>query len=105
MAGTALRLTGRPESQNYTYHQIDDTASSLEQSSNQSTRVQRYEMGKLKSDLSNPSVNSLTRDLAAALGPYQAGQTQRNQEQKAQQRTQMLSALNDEVFLTATTGR
>jgi len=120
VAGTALRLTAQPESQNYTYHQIDDTASSLssiayqdgklakaslEQSSNQSMRVQRYETGKLKSDLANPSVNSLTRDLLAALGPYQAGQPQLNQEQKAQQRTQMLSALNDQVFLTATAGR
>ena len=120
VAGTSLRLTGDAESQNYTYHQIDDTASSLasiayqdgklakaslEQSSSQSTRVQRYEMGKLKSDLSNPSVHSLARDLLAALAPYQAGQTNLNAEQKTQQRTQMLSALNDDVFLTATAGR
>ncbi|MGK5026187.1 hypothetical protein [Janthinobacterium sp. RB2R34] len=120
VAGTSLRLTSAAESQNYTYHQIEDTASSLasiayqggklskaslEQSSSQSTRVQRYEMGKLKSDLTTPSQHALMRDLVAALGPYQAGQAQLNQEQKAQQRTQMLSALNDDVFLTATAGK
>ncbi len=120
VAGTSLRLTTAAESQNYSYHQIDDSARSeanisyrdgklakatLEQSSSQSTRVQRYEMGKLKSDLTNPSVHSLTRDLVASLAPYQAGQTQLNLEQKAQQRTQMLRELNDEVFLRADAGR
>ena len=120
VAGTRLNLTTAAESQNYTYHQIDDSARSeaniayrdgklakatLEQSSSQSTRIQRYEMGKLKSDITTPGEHSLLRDLVSALAPYQAGQTQLNQEQKAQQRTQMLRELNDDVFLTADAGR
>lgn len=120
VAGTSLRLTSAAESQNYTYHQIEDTANSvasiayqdgklakasLEQSSSQSTRVQRYEMGKLKSDLTLPVEHRLLRDLVASLAPYQAGETQLNLEQKAQQRTQRLGALNDDVFLTATAGK
>lgn len=120
VAGTRLNLTTAAESQNYTYHQIDDSASSdanivykdgklakatLEQSSSQSTRISRYEMGKLKSDITTPREHSLLRDLVSALAPYQAGQTQLNQEQKAQQRTQMLRELNDDVFLKADAGR
>lgn len=120
VAGTSLNLTTAAESQNYTYHQIDDTASSdanivyrdgklakatLAQSSNQSARVQRYEMGKLKSDLTTPDHHALLRDLVASLAPYQAGQTSLNAEQKAQQRTLMLRELNDDVFLTADAGR
>lgn len=120
VAGTSLNLTTAPESQNYTYHQIDDRASSdanivyndgklakatLEQSSSQSTRIERYEMGKLKSDITTPSEHSLLRDLVSALAPYQAGQTHLNTEQKAQQRTLMLRELNDDVFLTADAGR
>ena len=120
VAGTSLNLTTAAESQNYTYHQIDDQASSdanivyqdgklakatLEQSSSQSTRIQRYEMGKLKSDLTTPSEHSLLRDLVSALAPYQAGQTHLNAEQKAQQRTLMLRELNDDVFLKADAGR
>ena len=48
----------------------------------QSDRIQRYEMGKLKSDLTTPSEHSLFRDLVATLAPYQAGETQLNLEQK-----------------------
>ena len=120
VAGTSLRLTTAAESQNYTYHQIDDSARSdaniaykdgklakatLEHSSSQSTRVQRYEMGKLKSDLTTPSEHRLLRDLVASLAPYQAGETQLNLEQKAQQRTQRLFELSGDVLLKADAGR
>lgn len=119
VAGTSLNLTTAAESQNYTYHQIDDRASSdanivyrdgklakatLEQSSSQSTRVQRYEMGKLKSDLTTPSEHSLLRDLVATLAPYQAGETQLNLDQKAQQRSQRLLELSGDVLLKADAG-
>lgn len=119
VAGTSLNLTTAAESQNYTYHQIDDRASSdanivyrdgklakatLEQSSSQSTRIQRYEMGKLKSDLTMPSEHSLLRDLVATLAPYQAGETQLNLEQKAQQRSERLLELSGDVLLKADAG-
>ena len=120
VAGTSLRLTTAAESQNYTYHQIDDSARSeaniaykdgklakatLAQSSSQSTRVQRYEMGKLTSDLTTPGEHSLLRDLVASLAPYQAGATQLNLEQKAQQRTRRLFDLSGDVLLKADAGR
>ena len=114
--GTQLRLDGSAESQNYTYHQIDDSARSdaqmqykegklvsatLQQSSNQSERIMTYVMGKLKSDLTTPRNTSLLRDLVSTLAPYQPGDAALSTEKREAQRTQMLSALNDDVFLRA----
>ena len=62
-------------------------------------------MGKLKSDLTTPSEHRLLRDLVASLAPYQAGETQLNREQKAQQRTQRLLELSGDVLLKADAGR
>ncbi|MEG0880425.1 MAG: hypothetical protein RSH52_04070 [Janthinobacterium sp.] len=67
--GVPLRLTAATESQNYTYHQIEDTASSdaqvaykdgkmvkasLRQEGNQSEHVMKYFLGKLESDKTTP---------------------------------------------------
>jgi len=114
VAGTALRLTTAAESQNYTYHQIDDSATSeakigykdgklanasLEQNTSLSSRVSTYVMGKLKSDITTPDRHSLLRDLVGALAPYQPGDAALNPEKRAEQRQVMLQGINDSVFL------
>lgn len=114
--GTQLRLDGAAESQNYTYHQISDSASSdaqmqykegkivsasLQQSSSQSERIMTYVMGKMKSDVTIPRETSLLRDLVSTLGPYKGGESGMSSEKKAEQRTQLLSALNQDIFLQA----
>lgn len=114
VAGTSLRLTTAAESQNYTYHEIDDTATSmaqigykdgklvnasLEQSTNLSSRVSTYVMGKLKSDITTPDQHSLMRDLVGALAPYQPGDGALSTEKRAEQRQAMLQGINDSVFL------
>ncbi|KAB8044643.1 hypothetical protein [Janthinobacterium aquaticum] len=114
VAGTALRLTTAAESQNYTYHQIDDSATSeakigykdgklasatLEQSTSLSSRVSTYVMGKLKSDITTPDQHRLLRDLVGALSPYQPGDAALTTEKRAEQRQTMLQGINDSVFL------
>lgn len=86
--GGALQLDVTPQSQNYEYHRIDDTAdanvelgyrdghlvkAALQQSASQSERVQTYILGKLASDRTTPASQALVRDLMASLQPYQAG--------------------------------
>lgn len=114
VAGTSLRLTSAAESQNYTYHQIDDSATSvakigyqdgklasatLEQSTSLSSRVSTYMMGKLKSDITTPDQHRLLRDLVGALAPYQPGDAALSTEKRAEQRQAMLQGINDSVFL------
>lgn len=85
-ADLPLRLTTDKNSQNYTYHQIKDDASSkasiaydkgvlvratLEQSASQSTRVQKYMMGELVSDQTTPQNATLSRDFLDLLKPLQ----------------------------------
>jgi len=85
-ADVPLRLTTDKSSQNYTYHQIKDDASSkatiaydkgvlvkatLEQSASQSTRVQKYMMGELISDNTTPQNATLSRDFLSLLKPLQ----------------------------------
>ena len=86
LADVPLRLTTDKNSQNYTYHQIKDDASSktsiaydkgvlvratLEQSASQSTRVQKYMMGELISDNTTPQNATLSRDFLSLLKPLQ----------------------------------
>lgn len=100
------------ESQNYSYHTIDDTASSvvdmayqkgvlvkasLSQSASQSTRVQTYVLAHLTDDTTTPSQASLTKDLVKALMP--------DRKSDENQRKQMLSAINDMIFLQSTPAR
>ena len=81
-AGTSLRLSNDPASQNYTYHQISDTAgstvavaynkgalvqASLSKTASQTERITRYEMGKLVDDSSNTANASLTHDFLPML--------------------------------------
>ena len=78
----ALDLNITKQSQNYTYHQIDDDASStaeigyqdgkmikasVDQSASRSTHVSKYVMGRLVSDTTTPSEQSRSVDLMALL--------------------------------------
>ncbi|KQV82579.1 hypothetical protein ASD15_11335 [Massilia sp. Root351] len=119
--GGVLNLDVTPQSQNYTYHLIDDSASSkvelgykegklfkatLQQSASQSEQVLKYVMGKQTSNQTIPSDYSVERDLMASLAPYQPGKSDRSDEQtgaaKVERRAQSLSALRDTVFLLGT---
>lgn len=91
-ADLPLRLTTARESQNYTYHQIEDSASStasisygrgalvratLSQSASQSSRVMKYVMGALQSDVTTPLQASWTKDLLAQFQKAQSGDNSR----------------------------
>ncbi len=110
-----LVLTEAAASQNYSYYTINDTATStmdmaykkgilvkasLSQSSSQSTRVQKYEMGHLKDDTTTPEQASLTQDLVKTLMPDTKSDDTRTPLERYQ-RKQMLSSTNDMVFLQA----
>jgi len=90
---TAIGKSGPPffdgtlETQNYDYHQIDDIArsdvalnyrlgklknASLQQVASQSEQLQTFILGKLKSDKTIPSQQSLVRDLLPALTSYES---------------------------------
>ncbi|MBJ7311259.1 hypothetical protein H7U20_13785 [Rugamonas sp. CCM 8940] len=114
-SGTQLRLDLTQESQNYDYYQIDDAASSkvdmayhdglltkatLNQEASQSTRLMRYEFGRLISDKTTPGKQSLQRDLVAALAPDLKGERYKSAEEIYQHK-QELKAVNDLVFLQA----
>lgn len=81
-----LAFDFRSETQNYRYHEIDDSARSsvalgymegslqaarLEQSVSQSERVRTYVLGRLKSDTTMPERHTLVRDLMQALASWQ----------------------------------
>ncbi|WP_256081528.1 hypothetical protein [Massilia sp. YIM B04103] len=82
----APTFDGTPQTQNYDYHHINDSASSnvslnykegklrkatLEQVANQSEQVQTFILGKLTSDKTTPSQQALVRDLLPALTSYE----------------------------------
>lgn len=109
-AGAVLALTLAPQSQNYKYITIDDTASSstsigydqgvlttatLEKHAHHLMGVKQFSLGKMQSNQSTPSDNSLTRDLVNTLEPERVGEPRLN----GSQRTQMLEALNNQIFL------
>ncbi|WP_219115881.1 hypothetical protein [Janthinobacterium sp. UMAB-56] len=117
--GVPLRLTDSTESQNYTYHQIEDTASSdaqvaykdgkmvkasLRQEGSQSEHVMKYFLGKLESDQTTPGNYSVLRDLLPLLGPYQTGELGMTPEKKAEQRQQAMLTLSDDVLLQSYAG-
>ncbi|WP_143450980.1 hypothetical protein [Janthinobacterium sp. BJB301] len=117
--GVALRLTDRVESQNYTYHQIEDTASSdaqigykdgklvkasLQQAASQSTHITKFMLGKVESDVTTPTDHSLMRDLVSVLGPYKTGEQGMTPEKKAEQREKLLQTLGDDVLLQSYAG-
>ncbi|WP_146009749.1 hypothetical protein [Janthinobacterium sp. ROICE36] len=117
--GVPLRLTASTDSQNYTYHQIEDTASSdaqvaykdgkmvkasLQQESRQSEHVMKYFLGKLESDQTTPGNYSVLRDLLPALGPYKTGEKDMSPEARMEQRKQALLTLSDDVLLQSYAG-
>jgi len=115
-----LRLTNNTESQNYTYHQIEDSASSeaqvaykegklvrasLRQEGSQSTHVTKYFFGKVQSDTTTPGSYAVLRDLLPVLGPYQTGAKDATSEARIEQRKQALAALGDDVLLQSYRGQ
>lgn len=120
VSGVPLKLTTASESQNYTYHQIEDTASSvaqvgykdgklvrasLEQASSQSAQVLKYFLGKLESDKTTPGGGHVQRDLMPILGPYRTGEVGLNDEQKEASKQQALLNLGDDVLLQSYPGQ
>jgi hypothetical protein len=110
-ADARLALDLSPNSQNYKYVTIDDSASSktavsydngvlakatLEMQASRSTRVLTYSLGKLKDDQTTPSGKATTRDLMPALGALA--------EANDEDRQQMLTALNNQIFLQSDPG-
>jgi hypothetical protein len=118
--GGDLTLDVTPQSQNYSYHLIDDSASSnvelgykegklvkatLQQTASQSEQVLKYVMGKQVSNKTTPSDFSLERDLMSSLALYQANDAGSEKETDAarnERRQQSLSALRDNMLLLAT---
>jgi hypothetical protein len=109
-ADARLALDLRPQSQNYKFVSIDDSASSktsigyekgalvqaaLEMQASQTSRVLTYTLGKLKDDHTTPSARSSTRDLLTTLEPERAGLPTLD----GDQRERMLARLNDQIFL------
>jgi hypothetical protein len=109
-AGALLRLDMSPDSQNYKYNIIDDSASSstsisyekgvlakatLETQAHQSIRTLKYMLGKLKDDQTTPTGKAMSRDLVPMLEPERYGLDPLTDDQ----RTQMLATLNKQIFL------
>jgi hypothetical protein len=109
-ADAQLALDLSPNSQNYKYITVDDSASStttiaydkgalakatLEMQAHQTTRVLKYTLGKLKDDQTTPSGKSMTRDLLSTLEPERDGLPALSDEERAQ----VLAKLNNQIFL------
>ncbi|NYI00134.1 hypothetical protein [Cupriavidus plantarum] len=114
---TALMLTDSPYSQNYYYDQIHDTASSdmslayakgalvqatLTQAADQSSRVQKYELGRLQSDITTPNAKSRTADVLGMIDDAIRNDTY-HQIPDDRQRDDVLSSMHDRVLLHAST--
>ena len=116
--GTPLAFSFAAETQNYTYHQIDDAARSnvelgykdgklrratMEQSVTQSERIQQYVLGRMMSDKTIPTEQHLVRDLLTALSPYKVdedgGAPDANSEAREARRETSLDALGDQMLL------
>ncbi|TWI44888.1 hypothetical protein IP92_04062 [Pseudoduganella flava] len=121
--GATLALDYGSETQNYKYHQIDDSASSavqlqyrdgrlrqatLRQSASQSERITEFVLGKLKSDRTIPAAQQLMRDLVATLQPYRAEDGRAggdvSPEVREERRLRALDALGDELGLLGAAG-
>lgn len=109
-ADARLALDLSPNSQNYKYVTIDDSASSstniaydkgvlikasMEMQASQTSRVLKYTLGKLQEDVTTPHGKSMSRDLISTLEPERDGGEQLNDAE----RDLMLSSLNDQIFL------
>lgn len=109
-ADAVLALDLSPNSQNYKYITVDDSASSttniaydkgalakatLEMQAHQTTRVLKYTLGKLKDDQTTPSGKSMTRDLLSTLEPERDGLPALSDDERAQ----VLAKLNNQIFL------
>ncbi|MEO5934041.1 MAG: hypothetical protein ABIQ08_10890 [Duganella sp.] len=108
-ATATLAMGLEPQSQNYKYTMIDESAgsttsieydqgklvkASLEMRASRSTRVLEYMLGKLKSDQTSPSGKTMTRDLLPTLDPADGNQSMGDHE-----RAQKLAKVNDAIFL------
>jgi len=119
--GGSLAFSSSSETQNYRYHQIEDSARSdvaleykegrlrkaiLEQSVNQSERIREYVLGRMMSDTTIPVKQRLVRDLVAVLGPYQMEHGRRlheeSREAREERREKSLQALNENMLLVGT---
>lgn len=109
-AGAKLALDLSPNSQNYRYVTIDDSASSstsigydkgalvkasMEMQANRSTRVLQYTLAKLKEDHTAPSGKAMSRDLLSTLEPERNGGAPLSDAE----RDQVLAKLNDQIYL------
>lgn len=118
-ADTSLMLDENRFSQNYFYEQIHDSASSnteigyqdgnltkasITQSADQSRRVQKYELGRLESDTTDPVSNTHTTDvLALVKAAEQSDESYRPGDIKLQEK--ILSSMHDRVMLQPEAGR
>ncbi|SDH08136.1 MULTISPECIES: hypothetical protein [unclassified Duganella] len=109
-ADAVLALTLSPNSQNYRYVTVDDSASastsigydkgalvkaSMEMQANQSTRVLKYTLGKLQENHTSPYSKAMSRDLLTTLEPERNG----GELLSDAERDQMLAKLNNQIYL------
>jgi hypothetical protein len=116
--GMPLAFDFSAQTQNYKYHQVDDSArssvaldyrdgrlrkASMEQTVSQSERIREYVLGRVMSDKTIPAEQRLVRDLMATLSPYQAdergGSLDANSEAREKRREASLDALGEQFFL------
>lgn len=120
--GMPLAFDFSAQSQNYKYHQVDDSARSsvaldykdgrlrkatMEQSVSQSERIREYVLGRVMSDRTTPAEQRLVRDLMATLSPYQTaehgGKHDVNSEAREARREASLEALAGNFYLLGST--
>jgi hypothetical protein len=109
-ADARLALDLSPNSQNYKYVTINDSASStteigydkgvlvkasMEMQANQTSRVLKYTLGKLQEDHTTPYGKAMKRDLLSTLEPERNGLGPLSDSE----REQMLAKLNDQILL------
>lgn len=116
--GLPLAFDYSAQSQNYKYHQVDDSArssvaldykdgrlrkASMEQTVSQSERIREYALGRVISDRTLPAEHRLVRDLMATLSPYQTsehgGKRDVNSEAREARRETSLQALGEQFYL------
>lgn len=116
--GVPLAFDFSAQSQNYKYHQVDDSArssvaldykdgrlrkASMEQTVSQSERIREYVLGRVMSDQTIPAEHRLVRDLMATLSPYQTsehgGKRDASSEAREARREAALAALGEQFYL------
>lgn len=116
---TALMLTESRYSQNYTYEEIHDKASSdmelayddgdlvkasITQAADQSRRVRKYELGHLEGDTTSPASQSRTFDVVGMIQAA-ADNDAFHSIDKGLQRDDIMSRMHDSVLLRASTAQ